>query len=96
MEEKKSKMAPVKEPTVDELKNYCSQLLAQRNQLAEELREATNVLNKLPILFEIIKIREVFPEEFIKACVNEVMITLMPSKEEKKEEEKQKEVPEKN
>lgn len=94
MEEKKvKKLNPAnkqEEPTVEQLKNYCNQLLAQRNELAQRYEQATGVLNKLPILFEVIKYREVFPEEFVKACVNEVMLILLPPKAEKKEEEEEK------
>jgi len=82
MEEKKIKKLNTakgqKEPTVEDYKNYCDQLLQQRNQIALQLKEATNVLSKLPILFEVIKYREVFPEEFTKACVNEVMAIMLP------------------
>lgn len=92
MEEKKLKRvnsAKQEEPTVEQLKNYCDQLLAQRNQLAEQLSKTTNVLNKLPILFEVIKYKEVFPDEFVQACVNEVMLIMLPPKEEKKGEEEE-------
>lgn len=89
MEEKKLKKVAKEgheEPTIEELKNYCNQLLIQRNQVAEELKKVTGVLNKIPILFEVIKNKEVFPKEFVDACVNEVMVIMLPPREETSEE----------
>ena len=44
-----------KEPTKEQLKNWCDQLMMQRNQIAERLNQVTDVLNKLPWLFKVIE-----------------------------------------
>ena len=77
-------------PTKEELKHYCNQLLMQRNQLAEKLDNITNVLNTIPWLFEVVKNPAAFSESFVKRCAEEIELLLTPSEksEENKEQEK--------
>jgi hypothetical protein len=80
--------AEPKQPTYEELKNYCDQLMIQRNQLGQRLQQVTNVLNKLPWLFEVIKAREVFNKDFVERCVNEIEEIMTPPEEGDKEDNK--------
>ena len=79
-----------KEPTVEELKNYCSQLLMQRNELATKLKEVTAMLNKLPWLFEVVKNDKFFDVEFVERCVEEIKLLVSPLTKEDLEEIKDK------
>lgn len=93
MEEKKLKVAKKnddrQEPTYEELKDWCNQLMMQRNQVAQRFRQVTDVVNKLPWLFEVVKTREAFTDDFVIACINEIESILLPPEveEETKEEE---------
>ena len=80
--------AEPKQPTYEELKNYCDQLMIQRNQLGQRLQQVTNVLNKLPWLFEVIKARDVFNKDFVERCVNEIEEIMTPPEEGDKEDSK--------
>ena len=80
--------AEPKQPTYEELKNYCDQLMIQRNQLGQRLQQVTNVLNKLPWLFEVIKAREVFNKDFVERCINEIEGIMTPPEEGDKEDNK--------
>ena len=71
----------VQQPTYEELKNYCDQIMMQRNQLAQKLQQITSIVNKLPWLFEVIKSRDVFNTAFVKKCVNEVEEIMIPPSE---------------
>lgn len=68
-------------PTYEQLKNWCDQLLAQRNQLAERLGQITDIHTKLPWLFKVIENKEVFNSEFVDSCVDEVTYILTPPNE---------------
>lgn len=85
-----SSRGDVYNPTKEELKHYCNQLLMQRNQLAEKLDNITNVLNTIPWLFEVVKNPAAFSESFVKRCAEEIELLLTPSEksEENKEQEK--------
>lgn len=72
------------EEEIQQLKYYVNELMQQNQQLTIELRKVTSALNKLPILFEVIKLKENFPNDFVKACVQEVVFMLTPPKEEPK------------
>lgn len=76
------------QPTYEELKNYCDQLMIQRNQLGQRLQQITNILNKLPWLFEVIKARDVFNKDFVERCVNEIEGIMTPPEEGDKEDSK--------
>lgn len=65
-------------PTMEQLKNWCDQLLTQRNQLAEKLNQITDVLNKLPWLFKVVENKDAFSPEFVELCSNEIMIIMTP------------------
>lgn len=71
-----------KEPTVEELKNYCNQLFQQRNELANQLTQITNITTKLPWLFKVVEFKDVFDDEFVKGCIKELQAILTPAKEE--------------
>lgn len=71
-----------KEPTYEELKDWCNQLMMQRNQIAQRLNQVTDVINKLPWLFEVIKAKDVFDSEFVNICIKDIETILTPPKEE--------------
>ena len=75
-----------KEPTYQQLKNWCDQLMMQRNQIAERLNQVTDVLNKLPWLFKVIENKESFEAEFVDMCAKEIVFIMTPPAEESKEE----------
>jgi hypothetical protein len=80
MEEKKNKTnsQKVEKPTVEQLENYCNQLLSQRNQLAQRLNEVQNVLNKLPFLFKVVENSEKFGKDFTAMCIEEIKMIMTP------------------
>jgi hypothetical protein len=84
-------MEEKKELTVDQLKNYCDQLLAQRNELAQRLNIVSSITNKLPWLFKVIENKEYFSSEIVNRAIAEVGIILYPPQKEEKEEEKEEE-----
>jgi len=73
--------AEPKQPSYEELKNYCDQLMIQRNQLSQRLQQVTNVINKLPWLFEVVKTKDTFNETFVKMCVREIEEIMTPPEE---------------
>ena len=89
--EEKNVNQEVNKPTYEELKNYCDQLLMQRNQLAQKLQQITNILNKMPWLFEVIKAHDFFNEEFVQRCAQEIEDIMTPPAEEEAEKEDKKE-----
>ena len=66
------------QPTYGELKNYCNQLMMQRNQIANQLNRVTDVINKLPWLFEVVKNQSSFNPSFVKSCVEEIEAIMTP------------------
>lgn len=66
------------QPTYEELKNYCNQLMMQRNQIANQLNQITDVVNKLPWLFEVVKNQSSFNPTFVKLCVEEIEAIMTP------------------
>ncbi len=91
MEEKKlntsAKSAKAEQPTYEQLKDWCNQLMIQRNQLSQRLNQVSNIMNKLPWLFETLKLQEFFSEEFVHQCVNEIEFIMGPAGEEDNKEE---------
>jgi len=86
----KDQEKPVYEPTNEELKHYCNQLLMQRNQLAEKLDNVTSVLNTIPWLFEVVKNPSAFSAPFVQRCAGEIEVILSPvDNKESKESEKE-------
>lgn len=67
-----------RQPSYEELKNYCDQLMIQRNRLNQELQQITNILNKLPWLFEVVKTQESFDKEFVQRCIEEIQEIMTP------------------
>lgn len=83
MEENKKKAVNTatkgtKEPSLDELKNWCNQLLSQRNQLAERLNQITDVVSKLPWLFKVVENKDFFPQDFVQRCKDEIVFIMTP------------------
>ncbi len=67
-----------KQPTYEELKNYCNQLMMQRNQIANQLNRVTDVINKLPWLFEVVKNQSLFNPSFVNSCAEEIEAIMTP------------------
>ena len=81
---------PKKKLTYEELENVCHQLSEQSRTLYQKLQEAnmTNIFKRLDYLFAVLENKNVFPEEFVKACVEEVITSItIPKEEEEKSEE---------
>lgn len=97
-EEKKLDAATVaterKEPTYEELKNWCDQLMMQRNQVAQKLNQITDIINMLPWLFKVLEVRDSFDSEFVDFCKNTIKVILLPPEEKTEKEEENKETKE--
>lgn len=78
-------------PSYDQLKNWCDQLMMQRNQLAARLTQVTEVVNKLPWLFKVIENETMFSTAFVDSCVKEIQYIMTPPPSENTEEDKEKE-----
>ena len=79
------------EASYEQLKNWCDQLLMQRNQLVERLRQITNIQNKLPWLFKVIENKEIFKKPFVQSCIEEVTYILTPQEQDETDTEDSKE-----
>ena len=85
---KTPKSKEVTKPTYEQLENWCNQLLMQRNQVAKELRQVTDIVNKLPWLFKVLENKDFFSGEFLDTCIKEIVdIMTPPPVEEKPQEE---------
>ena len=86
MEEKKiqnsTKDAETAKPSYEQLKDWCNQLMMQRNQLAQKLEQVSAITNKLPWLFEVLKASTFFSEEFVNSCSKEIELIMTPPEEE--------------
>ena len=87
-EEKKLKITETADkksdqPTYDQLKDWCNQLMIQRNQLGQKLSQVTNAINTLPWLFEVLKSKEFFDEKFVQDCASEIKYIISPPEERK-------------
>ena len=73
-EEKKEQ----KKLSYEELANAANQLQQQNKFLIEQLQknQGEAFYKRLDYLFEVIKFKEVFPEEFIGACIDEIVSTI--------------------
>lgn len=96
MEKEEKKLAQeegtqTKEPSYDDLKNWCNQLLMQRNQIAERLEQVTDVLNKMPWLFKVIENSKEFNSEFVDRCATEIEAIMTPAETETEDNQKRKE-----
>lgn len=65
MEEKKETN---KKPTYEELNDYCNQLYNQNMQLHEKLRQMTDMYSTIPVLFDVIRLKEHFSDKFVQYC----------------------------
>lgn len=82
---------PKKKLTYEELENVCHQLSEQSRTLYQRLQEAdmTNIFKRLDYLFAVVENIDVFPAEFGKKCVDEIVSSMTlpePPAEESKEE----------
>lgn len=78
MEENEVKQEAVEKPSYEELNDYCNQLMMQNRQLINKLNHVMAVQNKLPYLFEAIKMPEAFDSDFIAKCTAEIQDILYP------------------
>lgn len=89
------------EPTKKQLMDYVSQLQNQNQQLIQRVQELNNfaMFKRCDYLFEVMKNANVFPEDFVRKCAEEIVVFLTiperpeqteqpeaPAEEEKKEE----------
>lgn len=81
MEKKNPTNQAPKKPTYEELNGYVNELMMENRNLHNRLNQVMNVQNKLPWLFEIVKMKEVFGEEYINAALKEIQLILPPYKE---------------
>ena len=67
-----------KELTYDELKNVAGQLQQQNKFLIEQLQknQGEAFYKRLDYLYKTIEFKEVFPSEFIGACIDEIVSTI--------------------
>lgn len=67
-----------KELTYDELKNVAGQLQQQNKFLIEQLQknQGEAFYKRLDYLYKTIELKEVFPEEFIGKCIDEIVSTI--------------------
>ena len=90
MEEKKSKPqvpqgeGQQKKLSYDELNETCMQLYQQNQTLMRQLAQAnyTNMFKRLDYLFMVVENMEVFDDEFINSCVDEIKEALTPAEKE--------------
>lgn len=66
-------------PTYEDLKNYCNQLMMQRNQLAEKLEQVTSVLTRIPWLFKVLENASKFSDETVKKSAEQIEFILFGS-----------------
>lgn len=85
MEEKDNK----EKLTYEQLNDYCNQLYLQNNELSRRLRAITNIQNKLPYLFEVVKNAKMFNKEFVSSCIEEITIIMTPPTEDSNEDTKE-------
>lgn len=72
-----------KELSHEELKNVAGQLQQQNKFLIEQLQkqQGESFYKRLDYLYKTIEFKEVFPEEFIDNCVEEIVSTITISEE---------------
>lgn len=84
MEENKEK----KKLSYEELENVCHQLSEQARTLYQKLQDATmtNMFKRLDYLFAVLENKDVFPDDFVKKCIDEVVnsMTIPETPEEEK------------
>ena len=67
-----------KKLSYEELGNACNQLQQQNKFLIEQLQkqQGESFYKRLDYLYKTIEFKEVFPEEFIGACIDEIVNTI--------------------
>lgn len=60
--------------TYDQLNNACAQLYQQNQNLLKKLQEANtySMFKRLDYLFEVLKYKDSFSEEFVSGCAKEI------------------------
>lgn len=80
-----------KKLSYEELENYLHQLSEQSRVLMQRLQEAnmTNMFKRLDYLFKVLELEniELFPEDFVQECIDEIMSSIRIPKEVEVEEE---------
>lgn len=84
--ELKNKEVPEqKKLSYEELENYLHQLSEQSRVLMQRLQEAnmTNMFKRLDYLFKILELEnvELFPEDFVQECIDEIISSIRIPKE---------------
>lgn len=90
MEEQKKKTITPKKPSYEELNNYVNDLMMENRNLRQGLNQIRDIQGKLPYLFKIIELKDVFPKEYREAAMKEITVIIPPFSEEKYEESMQK------
>ena len=83
-----SATAPVKEEkkyTESEFNAACGQLY-QKLMKEIQMRDMTNMFKRLDYLFEVLKNRDCFSEDFVQECIEEIETALTPVEQEDSEE----------
>jgi hypothetical protein len=74
-----------KKLSYEELENYLHQLSEQSRVLMQRLQEAnmTNMFKRLDYLFKILELEnvELFPEDFVQECIDEIISSIRIPKE---------------
>lgn len=74
-----------KKLSYEELENYLHQLSEQSRVLMQRLQEAnmTNMFKRLDYLFKVLELEnvELFPEDFIQECIDEIISSIRIPKE---------------
>jgi len=67
-----------KELSYEELKNVAGQLQQQNKFLLEQLnkQDGESFYKRLDYLYKTVEFKEVFPEEFITYCIDEIVSTI--------------------
>lgn len=74
-----------KKLSYEELENYLHQLSEQSRVLMQRLQEAnmTNMFKRLDYLFKVLELEnvELFPEDFVQECIDEIISSIRIPKE---------------
>lgn len=71
--------------TYEELQQYCNNLYMQNQQLGSRLNQVTDIMNKLPFLFEVLKAKDNFSASFVNTCIKEIEEIMTPPVEKNKD-----------
>lgn len=74
--EEKLKSKKENNPSYDDLKNWCNQLYGQNVKLTRAL----NSINILPYLFEVLKAKDFFDDDFVDEIVSDIKSILKKPK----------------